>query len=154
MRWKVLAEPDRDLIAIERNFYGTVTVTRMGDDEDPYNAGKAIYNGRIWHGFQFTDPERELEPSTYYVRGTGAALAVQENPRMGQGLRVAVIGLGSGSMAAHAQKGDVFRFYDIDPKVLKVANEHFTYLRKIPAARDCKVEVVMGDARLSLERAN
>ena len=34
-------------------------------------------------------------------------------------LRVAVIGLGSGSMAAHAKKGDVFKFYDIDPKVLK-----------------------------------
>ena len=57
--------------------------------------------------------------STYYVSGTGAALAVQENPRQGQGLRVAVIGLGSGSMAAHAKKGDMFRFYDIDPKVLE-----------------------------------
>ena len=50
-----------------------------------------------------------------------------------------VIGLGSGSMAAHARKGDVYRFYDIDPKVLKVATEHFTYLKKIPAARDWKV---------------
>jgi hypothetical protein len=151
-KWKVLGRPDRDLIAMERNFYGTVTVKRMGSDEDPYNDGKALYNGRIWHGFQFTDPSRELEPSTYYVDGTGAALAVKENPRKGQGLRVAVIGLGSGSMAAHAKKGDFFNFYDIDPKVLKVANEQFTYLRKIPAARDCKVEVVMGDARISLER--
>jgi len=151
-KWKILGRPDRDLIAMERNFYGTVTVKRMGSDEDPYNDGKALYNGRIWHGFQFTDPSRELEPSTYYVDGTGAALAVKENPRKGQGLRVAVIGLGSGSMAAHAQKGDMFKFYDIDPKVLKVANEQFTYLRKIPAARDCKVEVVMGDARVSLER--
>ena len=50
------------------------------------------------------------------------------------------------------QKGDVYRFYDIDPKVLKVATEHFTYLEKIPAARDAKVEVVMGDGRLSMER--
>jgi hypothetical protein len=152
VKWNMLGRPERDLIAMERNFYGTVTVSRMGSDEDPYNEGRALYNGRIWHGFQFTDPSRELEPSTYYVSGTGAALAVQENPRAGQGLRVAVIGLGSGSMAAHAKKGDVFRFYDIDPKVLKVANEQFTYLRKIPQARDAKVEVVMGDARVSLER--
>jgi len=65
---------------------------------------------------------------------------------------VAVIGLGSGSMAAHAKKGDLFKFYDIDPKVLKVAQEQFTYLRKIPEARDCEVKVVMGDARVSLER--
>src|SRR4029079_10774831 len=152
MKWNVLPQPDRDLIAMERNFYGTVTVSRMGSDEDPYNDGKALYNGRIWHGFQFTDPSRELEPSTYYVSGTGAALAVQENPRAGQGLRVAVIGLGSGSMAAHAKKGDVYRFYDIDPKVEMVAHKYFTYLDKIPKARDCTVEVVMGDARLSLER--
>lgn len=148
-----LAKPDDDLLAIERNFYGTVTVSKMGDeDEDPDNAGRALYNGRIWHGFQFTSPERELEPSTYYVTGTGAALAVQENPRAGQGLRVAVIGLGSGSMAAHAQSGDTYRFYDIDPKVYKVAKEQFTYLDKIPAARNAKVEVVMGDGRLSMER--
>jgi len=151
-KWGILGRPDRDLIAIDRNFYGTVTVKRMGSDDDPYNDGKALYNGRIWHGFQFTDPSRELEPSTYYVDGTGAALAVKENPRKGQGLRVAVIGLGSGSMAAHASKGDLFKFYDIDPKVLKVAKEQFTYLRKIPAARDCDVDVVMGDARVSLER--
>lgn len=149
---KWLAEPDRDLIAIERNFYGTVTVSRMGSDDDPYNDGRALYNGRIWHGFQFVDPSRELEPSTYYVTGTGAALAVQENPRAGQGLRVAVIGLGSGSMCAHAKKGDFWRFYDIDPKVEMVARKHFTYLEKIPKARECEVEVSMGDARLSLER--
>jgi hypothetical protein len=152
VNWNMMGKPERDLIAMERNFYGTVTVTRMGSDEDPYNDGRALYNGRIWHGFQFTDPSRELEPSTYYVSGTGAALAVQENPRKGQGLRVAVIGLGSGSMAAHAQEGDTFRFYDIDPKVEMVAHKYFTYLDKIPKARNATVEVVMGDARVSLER--
>ncbi len=150
--WKFMSPADDDLITMERNFYGTVTVKYMGSKDDPENLGKALYNGRIWHGFQFVDPEKELLPSTYYVDGTGAALAVKENPRAGQGLRVAVIGLGSGSMAAHARKGDVFRFYDIDPKVLKVAQEDFTYLEKIPKARDCTVDVVMGDARVSLER--
>src|SRR5207342_1194984 len=139
-KWKIMGRRDEDLIAIERNFYGTVTVSRMGSDEDPYNEGRALYNGRIWHGFQFTDPSRELEPSTYYVSGTGAALAVQENPRVGQGLRVAVIGLGSGSMAAHAKKDDVFRFYDIDPKVEMVSHKYFTYLDKIPEARGATVD--------------
>jgi EF hand len=147
-KWKVIGPADKDLIAMERNFYGTVRVTRTGDDEDPYNDGRSLYNGRIWHGFQFTSPERQLEPSTYYVSGTGAALAVEENPRRSQGLRVAVIGLGSGSMAAHGKAGDLFRFYDIDPKVEMVARKYFTYLAKSPA----KPEVVMGDARLSLER--
>jgi hypothetical protein len=147
-KWRFLPQPDPTLIAIERNFYGTVRVETMGDEDDPYNAGLALYNGRIWHGFQFTMPERQLEPSTYYVTGTGAAMAVQENPRREQGLRIAVLGLGSGSMAAHAKAGDVIRFYEIDPKVEMVARKYFTYLEKSPA----NPEVVMGDARLSMER--
>jgi hypothetical protein len=132
-------------VAVERNFYGTVTVTRMGEDEEE---GRALYNGRIWHGFQYLDPARQLEPTTYYVEGTGAALAVKQHPRARRGLRVAVIGLGTGSMAAHAQAGDFYRFYDIDPKVVMVARKHFTYLEKSPG----RPEVVLGDARISMER--
>jgi hypothetical protein len=151
VKWNVIPEPDEDLITIERNFYGTIRVEKTGQDGDPEDAGMSLYNGRIWHGFQYTAEHRQLEPSTYYVSGTGAAMAVEHNLRKGQGLRVAVIGLGSGSMAAHSKKGDTFRFYDIDPKVLKVATEVFTYLKKAPT-RGAKIEVVMGDARLSMER--
>jgi hypothetical protein len=42
-----------DVVAIERNFYGTVKVEVLEDDEDPAGTGLALYNGRIWHGFQF-----------------------------------------------------------------------------------------------------
>jgi hypothetical protein len=139
---------DSDLVTIERNFYGTVYVTKMGEGEDE---GRALYNGRIWHGFQYLNPARQLEATTYYVDGTGAALAVKQNPRAGQGLRVAVIGLGTGSMAAHASKGDDFTFYDIDPKVVKVARTYFTYLEKNRAGAE-NTHVVLGDARISMER--
>jgi hypothetical protein len=137
--------PNKEIVAMERNFYGTVRITKMGSGEDE---GRALYNGRIWHGFQFLDEARQLEPTTYYVDGTGAAIAVKQHPRAGSGLRVAVIGLGTGSMAAHGREGDFFRFYDIDPKVVKVARTYFTYLEKSPA----KPEVVLGDARISMER--
>jgi spermidine synthase len=147
MDWGVLGKPDPDLIAIERNFYGTIRIERMFDESDP-DAGIALYNGRIWHGFQFLDPARQLEPSTYYVAGTGAALAVTYHPRAAQGLKVAVIGLGSGSMAAHGKAGDQYVFYEIDPKVVDAAYKYFTYLAKSPA----KPRVVLGDARVSLER--
>jgi hypothetical protein len=140
-------DPGEDVIAIQRNFYGTVKVTKMGD-EDSGTGGRGLYNGRIWHGFQYTDPARQLEPTTYYVPGTGAALSVMEHPRKDQGLRVAVIGLGTGSMAAHGREGDKYRFYDIDPKVVDVARKYFTYLDKSPA----KPDVVLGDARISMER--
>jgi Spermidine synthase len=63
-------------------------------------------------------------------------------------LRVGVIGLGTGTLAAYAQPGDVLRFYEINPLVVKLAQREFTYLA------DCKgkVEIVMGDGRLSLEQ--
>lgn len=145
--WGVVGKPDPDLIAIERNFYGTIRIERMFSEDDP-DAGIALYNGRIWHGFQFLAPDRQLEPSTYYVAGTGAALAVMHHPRAAQGLKVAVIGLGSGSMAAHGKAGDEYVFYEIDPKVVDAARKYFTYLAKSPA----KPRVVLGDARVSLER--
>jgi spermidine synthase len=62
--------------------------------------------------------------------------------------RVGVVGLGIGVIGAHANTGDVFRFYEINPEVIRMAREHFTYLK------DCKaqVDVIIGDGRLSLER--
>lgn len=73
-----------------------------------------------------------------------------ETPRSFDGqqpLRVAVVGLGVGTMAAYGEPGDVFRFYEINPQVEAFAREHFTFLSDCPA----KVEVVIGDARLSME---
>jgi spermidine synthase len=62
-----------------------------------------------------------------------------------------VIGLGTGSMAAHASAGDVIRFYDIDPKVVDVARRHFTYLDTNKAGKE-NTHVILGDARISMER--
>jgi hypothetical protein len=149
--WKLFAKPDDDVIGRDRNFYGTVFVEKLGDwsDESNPDAGLALYNGRIWHGFQYRDPARQLEPTTYYVPGTGAALAVMRHPKRlrGEGMKVGIIGLGTGSMAAHGKEGDKFYFYDIDPKIVKFARQYFTYLDKSPA----KPEVILGDARIKME---
>src|SRR5262249_6095100 len=51
-------------------------------------------------------------------------------------------------LAAYGRPGDVFRFYEINPEVQRFADTYFTYLKDSPAA----VDVVLGDARLSLER--
>jgi hypothetical protein len=58
-----------------------------------------------------------------------------------------VIGLGAGTLAAYGKPGDTFRFYEINPQVIAVANGWFTFLKQSPA----KSEVVLGDARLSLD---
>jgi hypothetical protein len=65
-----------------------------------------------------------------------------------QPLRVAVVGLGVGTMAAYGEPGDLFKFYEINPQVEEFARQHFTYLKDCPG----EVQVVLGDARLSMER--
>jgi spermidine synthase len=62
-------------------------------------------------------------------------------------LKVGVIGLGAGSLASYAERGDVFRFYEINPLVEKLARTEFTYLSGCLG----RTEVVLGDGRLSLE---
>jgi spermidine synthase len=62
-------------------------------------------------------------------------------------LNVGVIGLGVGTLAAYAKRGDRYTFYEINPLVVQLANQEFTFLRDSPA----RIETVLGDARLSLE---
>jgi hypothetical protein len=66
-------------------------------------------------------------------------------------LRVGVVGLGVASLAVYGEQGDVFRFYEINPDIISLARGeggHFTYLQDTKA----EVEIVPGDARVSLER--
>src|SRR6202008_2322036 len=66
----------------------------------------------------------------------------------GRPARVGVIGLGTGTIAAYGRAGDVYRFYEIDARVMQVALHEFTYLGDSKA----KIELALGDARLALER--
>jgi hypothetical protein len=125
-----------------RNFYGVVR-TRDFAQPVPF---RAMYHGGINHGGQLLDAALRNEPSSYFGRTSGygrtfASLA--DAPR-----RVGIIGLGAGAIAAYSRSGDVFRFYEIDPQVVTVAQREFTFLGDSPA----RVEVVLGDGRLSLER--
>ena len=62
--------------------------------------------------------------------------------------RVGVIGLGTGTLAVWGKPGDTYRFYDINPQVIEIAQTEFTFLRDSKAT----IEISLGDARLSLER--
>jgi len=59
-----------------------------------------------------------------------------------------VIGMGTGTIAAYGRLGDYYRFYEINPLVPWLAHTEFSFLPDCKA----KVDVAMGDARLSLER--
>ncbi len=147
-----------DVVAIYRNEYG---VLKVNDQEDK----RTLSHGNTLHGFQVHDPAWHSRPTSYYGPGSGLGLAMryfrqelsgdaptfpESNAATGrqQPIRLAAIGLGTGTMATWGRTGDSIRFFEIDPHVVQVARRHFTYLSA--SAADC--EVVLGDARLQLER--
>jgi hypothetical protein len=131
-----------------RNFYGALVVYQNWDD-DMLNSSFELMHGRITHGIQL-EQHREV-PTTYYDKKSGAGLALTTNPQRAAGsMRIGVIGLGIGTVAAYSRRGDVYRFYEINPAVIRLAQGaegYFTFLRDSPA----EIEIVTGDARLSLE---
>jgi hypothetical protein len=140
----------RDAVLLKRNFYGVLTVEE-DNKEFPEMHLLKLRNGRIVHGFQYQAPDKRDEPTSYYSPKSGVGLAILKHPHRDLGLRIGVVGLGVGTVASFARLGDRVRFYDINPQVVELSlGEHrvFTYLA------DCMgtVEVVQGDARLSLER--
>ncbi len=142
--YKTYAENSADTRVTSRNFYGVLNVRDSGEGPD---AMRSLSHGTIIHGKQFLEPDRRDWPTSYYGLRSGVGLALLE--ARGQGpLRVGVVGLGAGTLAAYGRAGDVFRFYDINPDVVELARTEFTFLKDSPA----KVEVALGDARLSLER--
>ena len=129
-----------------RNFYGTLKV-REWYEGDPNHFGRAMYHGAILHGYQFMTAEKENLPTTYYSESSGIGRTIMAK-RNATPLKIGVVGLGVGTIAAYGQTGDTFRFYEINPHVIDLARQPFTFLGKSPA----NIEVVSGDARLSLER--
>jgi spermidine synthase len=109
---------------------------------------RSLIHGTILHGTQYLSPELERRPTTYYTPTSGIGRLLEALHPSLKPLKVGVIGLGAGTLATYGAKGDVFRFYDINPDVLTIARRDFTFLRD----SDATIELPLGDARLSLER--
>ena len=105
-----------------------------------------LAHGRIEHGSQFVSPERRRIPTAYYSESTGVG-QLMTRLRPGQPKHVGIVGLGVGTLATYGQPGDRFRLYEINPDVISMAQEHFSYLKDCPA----ELTIVTGDARLALE---
>lgn len=139
--------PDKKPVLIAlRNFYGVLRVAERAAD-DPAEHDRVLYHGSINHGVQFQHGERRREAVSYYSVETGVGRllsALADTP----GLRVGVIGLGTGTLATYARPGQVYRFYEIDPDVVHLSRSYFSYLRDSRG----QIEVALGDARLTLDR--
>jgi SAM-dependent methyltransferase len=106
-----------------------------------------LFHGQIIHGRQHTAPDKLDFPTTYYSPESGVGKALQIKAEQGP-LRVGVIGLGVGTLLSYGRQGDDFRLYEIDPLVVDIAHQHFSFLSRTAAT----TEIVLGDARLQLER--
>jgi hypothetical protein len=133
-----------DIVSI-RNFYGVLNIRDVIDDGV---AKRILVDGTTIHGFQLLEEPGRRLPTSYYGTNSGIATVMENIQRPATGLKVGIVGLGTGTLAAYGRPGDHFRFYEVNPAVVDVANEHFSYLTDSPAA----VDIVLGDGRISMER--
>ncbi len=163
-RWKIFATIAVGLVLIRvypvdegrvetvRSFFGVhkIVVTPSGQ----YHV---LMHGTTIHGAEkFQNDDGTLiagrpEPITYYHRdgGIGQAIAAVRE-RKGLPLRVAVIGLGSGTLTCASEPGESWKFFEIDQSMVDTARDpkYFTYIQN--CAPD--LEPVIGDARLTFAR--
>ena len=148
--WFVKLEHN-NAIEVTRNFYGVLKV-KSYDDIGSENYLLRLVHGAILHGEQYPHEKWRYQPTTYYTPTSGFGRAVNSEremaPQTNNKQRIGMIGLGVGTVAAYCREGDICRIYEINAEVERLARKHFTYL----ADSKAKPEVIIADARLSLER--
>jgi len=132
-------------ILATRNFYGVLRIQEYGEGSSRH---RSLIHGTILHGTQFLAPEFARTPTTYYTQTSGIGRLLESLHPSAHPIKVGVIGLGTGTIATYGSRGDVYRFYDINPAVIGIANRDFSFLK----GSDATIETALGDARLTLER--
>lgn len=132
-----------------RNFFGVHEVVLYTDEQG--QRYRRLFHGTTIHGQQSLDPARRREPLTYYQESPIHKLLQLLQKNQPPVRDIAVIGLGAGSLAALAQPGEHWTFYEIDPQVVEIAQRYFTFLRDCPAGAP---DIRLGDARLLLTQTN
>jgi len=122
-----------------RNFYGIYRV-----EDDKAQGLRRFIHGSTVHGIQHLTAGEELKTTVYYSAGSPISEVLKTFPAA----RVGAVGLGIGVSCADARKGTEWVFYELDPDVVHIARNYFTFLDKCKA----DVRIVTGDARLNLQK--
>jgi len=132
-------------VAVSRNFYGVLKVEQL-PNRLPEQDLIRLAHGHIEHGSQFVAPAKRRVPTAYYSEAAGVG-HLMRTLRPDQPRHVGIVGLGVGTLTSYGRSIDRFRLYEINPDVIVMAQEHFSFLK------DCRAEqtLVTGDARLALE---
>jgi SAM-dependent methyltransferase/lipoprotein signal peptidase len=129
-----------------RSYFGVYTITTRRNPPS-----RQLTHGTTLHGVQNLTPGGEAEPTSYYARRSGIGHALDSLPVFhGPNAAVGVVGLGTGTLSCYAQPGQDWRFFEIDPAMVRIAGNPslFTFLSRCAP----RAKVVLGDARLSLSR--
>ncbi|MFN3889692.1 MAG: spermidine synthase [Beijerinckiaceae bacterium] len=143
--WQI-SEKYSDARILVRNFYSALRIVETGEGAERL---RIMEHAGVNHGSQYLDPARRREPLAYYSPSSGVGLAIARQRAVAEGrpLSAGFIGLGAGALAAYGEKGDAFRFYEINPQVIDLAKREFTYLSDSRAS----ISLALGDARLVME---
>lgn len=133
-------------IYAKRNFYGLSRVV-----DSPTRDARLYYHGNTLHGSQMLAPDIHFLPTSYYHPKGPVGDVMELMHQQQSSNRVAIIGLGIGSIAAYARETDSYTFFEIDPVVIQVAlnTNYFTFLENCRAGR---LNIVEGDARLRIAK--
>ena len=145
-------EENGRLVWRRRGFHGMVSVREktVRNAAGEYRA-RCMYNGTTAHGFQILTEGQECTPTMYYgLSGGGIAFKSHPSYVSGTPMRVGMVGMGVGTLAAYGRRGDLYRFWEISQEVIGVATNE-AYFTFVPRSK-AKVEVVEADGRLALER--
>jgi predicted O-methyltransferase YrrM len=142
---------NQDVLVMTRNFFGMLQVAHR-EQEDPERHVLTLKHGTTLHGVQFQSPAKRRQATAYYGENSGLDHALRR-ARIARpdGLSIAVVGMGVGTAAAYAEAGDELVFYEIDPEVVGIALEYFSYWDDA-VARGASLDARVGDGRLLLER--
>ncbi len=133
---------------LHRDFYGLLSVSEC-QDEDTGETLRSFINGNVKHGRQNITPTRRRDPLTHYSRPTGIGPAL-ETLKNQPDARVGVIGMGAGTVACYAEKGQTYRFYEVNPNAERLALKWFTFITDMQT-RGAVYEPVIGNTPLTLE---
>jgi hypothetical protein len=139
-----------DALVATRNFYGVLQVTTTAATETTPGV-KEMRHGRVVHGAQLLDPSLLREPTTYYGRKSGIGLIFNTLYSVGISgtpapLNIAAVGLGTGTLAIYPTNIDQMTYFEINPDVIQLAKEHFTFLQSAAT----KVKTIAIDGRLGV----
>ncbi|MFT4572416.1 MAG: hypothetical protein ACI91F_003318 [Candidatus Binatia bacterium] len=117
--------------------------------DGPVSSQRKLRHGSTMHGVQFLAPQLRALPTAYFGRVTGIGMVLSLQPET-RPMRIGVVGLGVGTLSAYARAGDMLRFYEMEPAVIRIARDdgYFDYVGSSAG----EIEITLGDARVSLAR--